>query len=1012
METLEIHSKDFLVKWVHASDNSFIDWQVKPLKKSINFAIYKKNLEDEGFDNASSATLKNDDTQTINGSFKQSHKNVDSPDNLGRVSAAAGAAAALNSHPNGKAVNNNSNNTAAAAAAAALQPPHPPRNRLRSSSVASVNKLSELNSYKSKSRSSTFSSNLNSSDLTLVQDYNKLVAEELVHGQFEIQSGGMFAFIFDNSFSKTTGKKVLFSSKIIQNTSASSSPNNTASTNNPVPLRRNLTSQNSQFELGGGHNVAFQTSQTNEKLEPHIKFQPKNEKSVNSVNSSPSATVPGNNNDIIPGSYTSASDQPDNVNFGSGNILRPKNGELLQSVLLKKRRKKLQGFTKRFFVLNFKYGTLSYFRVNDNNLRGQMPIKHSIISADAKKLELILDSGMEIWNLKALNQSDFDAWVDAFNQVKQFTYTDDSDQLQPNGVSGNKTSDDAYYDNDVDLDDKSSSFVKQLEAINHKLERLKLETASSSPNALASAINGISNDVNSLIIDFKAKKSNKRLTSVSRNDAVSVFSSNDFYDAQDYIDQMNRGVVLIGDQNDQVDDSNRINNLYVDEEDEDDDYGEDGDAGDDASSSSSSDDDETPSIITGNDSKKQIDEKDVVNSDDNLYPLPHSPVNRDSDIPICNHEPLSILGILRKNVGKDLTSIPMPVEMNEPVSILQKYAELIEYCDLINNAISANCVEATGEKILRIASFAVSYLSSMRAKERNSRKPFNPLLGETFELVREDFGIRLISEKVSHRPPVFAMYVESNHWNLSFSPAPAQKFWGKNAEITTKGNVTLSINTTGEIFTWNQPSSLLKNIIAGEKYSEPSSSITVKSNNGQKAVVEFAKGGMFSGRSEDLTIKAFDAHSKKELPYTVEGKWTETLTLKTKSTEKLIWTCGKLLPNSQKKFGFTEFAGTLNKITELEKDQLAPTDSRLRPDMKAYEGGDLSTAERVKNELEEDQRQRRKVMENEGKEHEVKFFHHVGDGGPDSGEWVYNSGEKSYWNRRKNQDWDDLLKLW
>ncbi|KAK7675874.1 hypothetical protein QCA50_021194 [Cerrena zonata] len=80
--------------------------------------------------------------------------------------------------------------------------------------------------------------------------------------------------------------------------------------------------------------------------------------------------------------------------------------------------------------------------------------------------------------------------------------------------------------------------------------------------------------------------------------------------------------------------------------------------------------------------------------------------------------------------------------------------------------------------------------------------------------------------------------------------------------------------------------------------------------------------------------------------------------------------------------------------------------------MKAYEGGDLSTAERVKNELEEDQRQRRKVMENEGKEHEVKFFHHVGDGGPDSGEWVYNSGEKSYWNRRKNQDWDDLLKLW
>ena len=75
---------------------------------------------------------------------------------------------------------------------------------------------------------------------------------------------------------------------------------------------------------------------------------------------------------------------------------------------------------------------------------------------------------------------------------------------------------------------------------------------------------------------------------------------------------------------------------------------------------------------------------------------------------------------------------------------------------------------------------------------------------------------------------------------------------------------------------------------------------------------------------------------------------TESFTLKTKSTEKTIWQAGELLPQYQKKFGFTEFAGTLNKITEMEKGKLAPTDSRNRPDLQLYEKGDTDTAETLK----------------------------------------------------------------
>ena len=402
----------------------------------------------------------------------------------------------------------------------------------------------------------------------------------------------------------------------------------------------------------------------------------------------------------------------------------------------------------------------------------------------------------------------------------------------------------------------------------------------------------------------------------------------------------------------------------------------------------------------------KLEEGDV---DSSLYPLPHAPIKRDSEIPVCNHTPPSVLEFVRKNFWKDSSTIATPVEMNEPVTILQRYSEMIEYCDLINKAMHPNITPESGEKILRIASFAISFMSSVRCKERTNRKPFNPLLGETFELVREDFGIRLVGEKVSHRPLVVAFLVESEHWTLSYTLAPLLKFGGKSAEIITKGLAKLTIKETGEVFSWAQPNTLLKNIIAGEKYSEPSSTMTVKSSTGYKAVVEFAKGGMFSGRSEDLTIKAYGP-AKNELPYTVSGKWTESLTLKTNTTEKLIWHCGDLLSNPNKKFGFTTFTGTLNKITEIEKGMLPHTDSRLRPDMKVYENGDVAQAEILKGELEEGQRQRRKELETIDQPHVPTFFKNTEEDG--SGDWVYITGEKSYWNRRKNQDWDDLVKLW
>ena len=718
----------------------------------------------------------------------------------------------------------------------------------------------------------------------------------MIHGKFEVEKGGMFAFVFDNSFSKTIAKLVQFSAKIVSKS----------------------------------------------KSEEHIAQQ----KVVAEVHDQHLF----DENDVAP-------------------------GETLQSIMLKKRRKKLQGFTKRYFVLNFGRETLSYFKVDDNKLRGQMPVKDCIVSANPSSREFIIDSGMEVWHLKAINKADFNAWVNAFNTVKKeetvvpTSTTEESDSKEP-----------------VIASTPLGASNSELQLIAQKLAQLKTEN----PSPLA---NEIHQDFLNLLTRAKGQSS----SSPGSADVQSVFSS-DFHDAVDHFDET--GVYFL-------DDEGKIQ--------------EDEEVADDGESSSEEEEEEDEEFVQvapsgvhadqGIVQDKELPQPTVEADDDNLYPLPHDPVSRSSDIPICTHTPPSILSFVRKNVGKDLSTIAMPVTYNEPTTVLQKFAEMLEYPEVATNALISDFQDESGEKLLRVAAFALSYLSTQRAKERNKRKPFTPLLGETYELVREDLGFRLISEKVSHRPPVFAYHIDTEHWTLDYALSPGQKFWGKQSEVTTKGTVYLKDKSTGEVFTWTQPTTMIKNIIAGETYAEPTGSVTIKSSNGYKAVAEFAKGGMWSGRSEGVIVKAFD-NRKKELTYSVEGNWTESFTLKTKSTEKTIWQAGELLPQYQKKFGFTEFAGTLNKITEMEKGKLAPTDSRNRPDLQLYEKGDTDTAETLKNKLEQDQRDRRKQLETAGEEHIPKFFKLKGNGPVDEAEWEFIQGEKSYWNRRKKGDWDDLIKLW
>lgn len=47
---------------------------------------------------------------------------------------------------------------------------------------------------------------------------------------------------------------------------------------------------------------------------------------------------------------------------------------------------------------------------------------------------------------------------------------------------------------------------------------------------------------------------------------------------------------------------------------------------------------------------------------------------------------IGIMSILYNNIGKDLSRVSMPVALNEPLSLLQRLSEELEYTDLLDIA--------------------------------------------------------------------------------------------------------------------------------------------------------------------------------------------------------------------------------------------------------------------------------------------------------------------------------------
>uniref|UniRef100_A0A8D1V3K4 Oxysterol-binding protein n=1 Tax=Sus scrofa TaxID=9823 RepID=A0A8D1V3K4_PIG len=365
--------------------------------------------------------------------------------------------------------------------------------------------------------------------------------------------------------------------------------------------------------------------------------------------------------------------------------------------------------------------------------------------------------------------------------------------------------------------------------------------------------------------------------------------------------------------------------------------------------------------------------------------------------PMFTRSDFSVWSILKKCIGLELSRITMPIVFNEPLSFLQRITEYMEHVDLVHRA---SRQPQPLERMQSVAAFAVSAVASQWER---TGKPFNPLLGETYELIREDLGFRFISEQVSHHPPISAFYSEGLRQDFLFhgSIYPKLKFWGKSVEAEPRGTITLELLKTGDKCILHfKPCGLF-----GKELHKVEGHIQDK--NKKKLFMIYGKWTECLWGIDPVAYEAFRKQERRgdpprkaksdADPEKADGDGADTVpgaqeTVQVIPGSKLLWRVNARPPNSAQMYNFTSFTVSLNELETGMEQTLAPTDCRLRPDIRGMENGNMDLASQEKERLEEKQRQARRDRAREEAEWQTRWFHRGINPHTGTPDWLYTGG--------------------
>ncbi|KAI3839921.1 hypothetical protein MKX03_025186 [Papaver bracteatum] len=339
-----------------------------------------------------------------------------------------------------------------------------------------------------------------------------------------------------------------------------------------------------------------------------------------------------------------------------------------------------------------------------------------------------------------------------------------------------------------------------------------------------------------------------------------------------------------------------------------------------------------------------------------------------------------VWNIVKKHIGTDIMSLKiLPISLLEPRSQLQRVAECMECSYLLDQA---NECEDPYMQLVYASLWSLSFFYA----SRRTFKTFNPILGETYEMVNDN-GITYIAEQVSHHPPIDAVHAENAHFILEATNCLRTRLLGNSLDICPGTCSRITFKRDGVFLEGTPPQGKAYNLIFGRMWITICGETRITNmTTGDYVVLKFQPSGWFSGAR--FKVDGYVYNAAKEPKIFMTGKWTKSMSYQPCDKK------GKPLPGTElkeiwrvpdvpvkDKYHFTYFADKINSFDTAPRQMLA-SDSRLRPDRYALEKGDLSKVRHEKNSFEMSpmlifglvQRKERKRRETNGDKYSPKWF--------------------------------------
>jgi hypothetical protein len=330
----------------------------------------------------------------------------------------------------------------------------------------------------------------------------------------------------------------------------------------------------------------------------------------------------------------------------------------------------------------------------------------------------------------------------------------------------------------------------------------------------------------------------------------------------------------------------------------------------------------------------------------------------------------------------DLSSLTAPPFILSSTSLVEFSAYWAEYPALL---IAPSNETDPAKRALLVLKWFLSTLHqqycSRNEKFGSEKKPLNPFLGELFFGKWEDTGdigeTRLISEQVSHHPPVTAYAIINDQYGVELQGYNAQKAsFSSTIQVKQLGHALLSFYPPGanrddpsqkETYLITLPSLHIEGLIYGTPFVELEKSVRIASSTGYIAKIDFSGRGWLSGKKNTFTAALYKDGEEGAL-YTAEGQWSNAFVLRDGRTKKEIETFTVLNQNP-----------TALVVAPIEEQD--PWESRRAwyDVATAIERSDMDATSMAKSRIENAQRELRKREKEERIEWERRFFERVNE---------------------------------